>query len=341
METNKKGPGGRHSRAAIYERAFDAIREVQREVGTLPSPVEAWAAWEELWIADAHNSTAIEGNTLVLSQVRALLHARETSGRRPLKDYAEVLGYAAAARSVIHAYGAPHRGDPITLTDVRRLHAEALGPVWAWDPHPDATPEEAPGSWRRHDIRPFPSGMRPPEWTEVPQQMTDWVRAANAAVRTVDALLPERLAEVHAAFERVHPFLDGNGRTGRLVLNLLLVRVGYPPIVLRNRQRSAYLRALAQADAGRTGALGELIARGIIDAVERLVLPAIAQREDLLPLAALADERVNAVALAMAAKRGRLRAVQDDAGRWRSTREDVDAYLASRYRRTTGPSAAS
>lgn len=344
MKQNNFTARGRAPRSAVYERVLAVMHEVTADNGTLPAPARARNAWEELWIADAHNSTAIEGNTLVLAQVRDLLHRQETSGRRPLKDYLEVLGYAAAARSSIDELdGLPRTASSpvVTITDVRRLHALALGPVWQWEPHADAIAEEAPGGWRRHDIRTLPSGMRPPAWTEVPQRMTDWVRAAGAAVAVSDALLPERLATVHARFEQIHPFLDGNGRTGRLLLNLLLVRSGYPPIVIRNRQRTAYLRALAQADGGNPGALGELIARGIIDAVERLVMPAIADQADLLPLASLADARINATALKMAARRGRLRAVQDDAGRWRSTRTDVDAYLASKHRRATGPSAAS
>jgi Fic family protein len=320
------------------------MSEVLATYGVLPTPVSARAAWEELWIADAHNSTAIEGNTLVLAQVRELLQARETSRRRPLRDYLEVLGYAAAARTIIDELDGAVPSEKVatvTVTDVRRLHQLAMGAVWEWDPHPDALPEEAPGGWRRHDTLAFPSGMRPPDWTEVPQRMSDWVRAANAAVGSLDPLLPERLAEVHAAFERIHPFLDGNGRTGRLVLNLLLVRSGYPPIVLRSRQRKAYLRALAQADGGRPGALGELIARGIIEAAERLIMSVSPEPETMVPLAALADDRMSADALKMAARRGRLRALQDDTGRWRSTPEAVDAYLASKYVRSTGPSAAS
>jgi hypothetical protein len=63
--------------------------------------------------------------------------------------------------------------------------------------------------------------------------------------------------------------------------------------------------------------------------------------ETMVPLAALADDRMSADALKMAARRGRLRALQDDTGRWRSTPEAVDAYLASKYVRSTGPSAAS
>jgi len=95
-----------------------------------------------------------------------------------------------------------------------------------WTP-PNATPEEKPGSFRRHDIQPFPGGMVPPSWVEVPAAMVDWVDSL-ATIATSDNPV-EAIAIAHAGFERTHSFLDGNGRTGRLLLNLLLVRLGYPP----------------------------------------------------------------------------------------------------------------
>ena len=77
-------------------------------------------------------------------------------------------------------------------------------------------------------------------------------------------------------FERVHPFIDGNGRTGRLVINLVLVRLGYPPVVIFKRQRAAYLTAMQRADSGDYGALGELIARAMYDNLNRFIVPNVA-----------------------------------------------------------------
>jgi len=66
----------------------------------------------------------------------------------------------------------------------------------------------------------------------------------------IDRWLPEELLRLHNQFERVHPFIDGNGRTGRLVMNLVLVRLGYSPVIIFKRQRSAYLTAMQRADGG-------------------------------------------------------------------------------------------
>jgi fido (protein-threonine AMPylation protein) len=90
---------------------------------------------------------------------------------------------------------------------------------------------------------------------------------------------PEEIAKVHRDFEAIHPFLDGNGRTGRLVLNLILVRMGYPPAIIYKNDRNKYLRALQRADAGDYGALGEFIAGAILDN-----LAACPQSARLVPL---------------------------------------------------------
>ncbi len=138
---------------------------------------------------------------------------------------------------------------------------------------------------------------------------------------------------LHCRFEQIHPFLDGNGRTGRLVLNLILVRLGYPPVVVYKRNRTKYLRALRHADNGDTGPIGELLARAILESLYRFVLPAVAGPARLVPLEALASPDVKASALRAAASRGRLQASRGSDGRWRSSRRWVDDYLKSRYRR--------
>lgn len=84
--------------------------------------------------------------------------------------------------------------------------------------------------------------------------------------------------------------LDGNGRAGRLVLNLMLVRLGYPPVVIFKRQRDAYLAAMRKADEADFGPLRELIARAMLDNLNLFIVPSIAGPARLVPLASLADK---------------------------------------------------
>ncbi|MGH8514866.1 MAG: Fic family protein [Gammaproteobacteria bacterium] len=178
--------------------------------------------------------------------------------------------------------------------------------------------------------------MLPPPFTEIPARMTDWIARA-VAIKGKTANLPEQIAASHAEFERIHPFLDGNGRVGRLLMNLILVRLGYPPAIISARDRPKYLLALARVDNGDPSALGELIARAVLNNLVRLVYPAIAGDVKLIPLEALATKGMTAHALRQAAIRGRLRAVQGQDRVWRSTKKWVAEYKTNRYNALRGP----
>lgn len=312
------------------------IGELRDRLGGLPSPDEAEGIWRGIWLEEAHHSTAIEGNTLVLKQVELLLAEGRAVGNKELREYLEVRGYADAADWV---YGQGVRpdwgsGKPITLAEIRQVHTLAMTPVWDVAPHPQATPREGPGSFREHDIEPFPGGMRPPEWTEVPVLIRDWIADAQALHKADEAMIAEALALLHARFEQIHPFLDGNGRTGRLVLNLQLVRLGYPPAIIYKRDRTRYLAALRRADRGDVGPLGEFLARAVLDNLYKFVVPAVAGPARMVPLPALATDGLSANALRVAAVRGRLKAAKAADGTWRSSAAWVEEYIASRYKRS-------
>jgi cell filamentation protein, protein adenylyltransferase len=295
---------GRRTRSALYARLHAQITELREQFGGLPAPAAAQAIWHDIWLDETHHSTAIEGNTLVLKQVERLLDEGRAVGNKELREYTEVRGYADAAAWVYrHGFepGAWSGGELLTLTEIRHVHALALGPVWQVAPHPDAEDAERPGSFRRHDIRRFGDGMKPPAWTDVPPLLDEWLADAWAlrGIETPNA--PAELAWLHARFERIHPFLDGNGRAGRLLLNLLLVRLGYPPAIIRKGDRARYLAALRQADEGDCGPLGELLARAILDNLHRFVVPAVARPGQLVPLPAPATAGLSANALRVAA----------------------------------------
>ncbi len=307
-------------------------------MGGLPGPDEASASeiWREIMFEEVHHSTAIEGNTLVRREVERLLLEGQVSGSKHLSEYLEVFGYANATswvyRQARQASEVVGHAEIVTLTEVREIHRLAMTGVWEVAPHPDAEDRERPGSFRRHEIRPFPEGMEPVSWPLVQAEMGAWVGQANA-LRARTPSFCEELAAVHCRFEQVHPFLDGNGRTGRLLLNLILVRLGYPPVIIFKRDRDRYLNALRQADKGQFGPLGELLTRGILDSLYRFVIPSVAGPLRLVPIAALASKQIAVSALRAAAGRGRLQATRGPDGQWRSTQKWVDEYLSTRYRR--------
>ena len=117
-------------------------------------------------------------------------------------------------------------------------------------------------------------------------------------------------------------------------MNLLLVRVGFPPAIIYIRVRSRYLGALHRADGGEPGPLGQMIARAVLDNLYRFVVPAVAGPRRLVPLAALADKDYSVSTLRAAAERGRLRAQRGPDGQWRSSKTWIEEYRASKYKRS-------
>jgi len=324
---------GRPSRRSIYEAVDASVAELHR-IGGLPGPDVAAEIWRDIWFEETHNSTAIEGNTLILKEVRTLLEEGRAVGDRELREYLEVKGYAEAAdwvysqaNDLVSERDAPY----LLLAELREIHRRTVASVWDVAPPMDYLPGEGPGSFRLHDILPFGDGMTPAPSTDIHPRITDWLAMANSEP-TPGVHMMEHVARIHAEFERIHPFRDGNGRTGRLTMNLILVRRGYAPAIIYKRDRPRYLRALERTDGGEYGPLAELVARAVKDSLDRFLLPALAGPLQMLPLSALARRNLTGLALRRAAEKGRLQAQRRSNG-WYSTKTWVDRYATSRRSR--------
>jgi Fic family protein len=303
-------------------------------IGNLPEPTVFQDVWADIWVEETHNSTAIEGNTLRRRQVQLLLEDGVVSGSaHELKEWLEAKAYGEAARwAYQRAFEGRYREGPlITEMDIRRIHHITVESVWVHFPPEGLRRDESPGGYRTGDIEPLRSGLRPPPPSVVASLVNDWLNEANGDP-PADCHLIEHLAALHALFERIHPFPDGNGRAGRLVLSLLLVGHGYPPAIIYKGERKRYLRMLERADDGDSGPLGELLARSVRDGIYRFLMPNLAGPLSVVPLAGLADDDLSRSALLAAAQRGRLKA-NKYAGNWYSTRQWVDEYKGSRHRR--------
>lgn len=325
----------RPSRQAIYERLERAVDDLAT-VGGLPTVEEAKGVWEDIWQEEAHNSTAMEGNTLGTRQVQLLLFQERTVGGKHMKEYLEVRGYADAALWVYgHSLpgGAPTDIET-TVAELREIHRRVVETVWQQFPPEHMVRNDAPGEFRHTNVESLRPGLTPPDWTQVRPLVIDWVDKVNQLPHGPETSqhIIETFAALHAEFERIHPFTDGNGRVGRLVLNLLLIRYGYPPAVINKNDRDKYLDGLRRADEGDPGPLGEVLARAVKHGIDRFLIPGLAGPQRYVPLTALTELGLSRNALILAAQRGRLEATQRS-GQWYSSKRCVEDYIRSRYKR--------
>ena len=175
-----------------------------------------------------YSSNAIEGNTLTASETMLVIEQGITIGGKPLRDHLEAIDHHEA---VLYIRSIGNHTTPLTEMDVRALHSLVVK-------------RSAPGIAGRYaDQGRFivtNAGRHGfPSPAEIPALMGDF---AKSLAETADT--PTAAFEAHRRLVNIHPFNDGNGRTARLLMNLILIRGTYPPIAIRPEDRAAYLAAL-------------------------------------------------------------------------------------------------
>ncbi len=193
-----------------------------------------------------YHSNAIEGSTLTLAETRLVVLDGLTVGGKSLREHLEAINHQHAI-DFVEALAA--RAEPITGHNVRQIHALILRTI----------DDENAGAYRKGQVYITGSTYVPPAAIAVPplmQELVAWINSAEAA-----NLHPvERAARAHFRLVHIHPFVDGNGRTARLLMNLVLVQEGYPPAVIRRERRPEYYDVLDQAHEGDTAPFVALVA---------------------------------------------------------------------------------
>lgn len=180
---------------------------------------------DEFLVEYTYHSNAIEGNTLTLQETALVLEG-VTIDRKPLKDHLEAVGHRDA---FLYVQELVQNHTPFSEQVIRHIHTLVLMD----------RPEDR-GIYRRIPVRIMGAFHTPPDPVLVPEQMEQLVAAFTAKSRLHPIF---RAALFHLQFEGIHPFVDGNGRTGRLILNLMLMQAGYPPINVKYGDRKRYYEA--------------------------------------------------------------------------------------------------
>ncbi len=181
-----------------------------------------------------YTSNALEGNTLTAGETALVLEKGLTIGGKPLKDHLEATDHAKAL-GWIESIASQDASRPIRESDIRTLHALVVAQSDPAIAGQYADRARFVNSGR--GIHPFPAPL------EVPALMGAFVAWLQSVQDGSEAAF-----EAHRRLVTIHPFNDGNGRTARLMMNLILLRAGYPAIAVRPEDRPAYIGALEEVD---------------------------------------------------------------------------------------------
>ena len=237
--TAKVAEGGRGVNGAGMGTSGDRIARKKAELDRLRplsgKSLAALSSWYDVELT--YTSNAIEGNTLTRSETAIVLEKGLTIGGKPLKDHLEAIGHKDAL-DYVRALAA--RDEPVREGDVRAIHRLVMRRV---------DPDEA-GRYSGHQRQILGSTLVLPSPAEIPALMGDLGQWLAKAPPT-----PETAFTAHEGLVTIHPFSDGNGRTARLLMNLVLLKGGYPPVVIGPEHRAAHIDSLQALQLGRDPAL--------------------------------------------------------------------------------------
>lgn len=185
---------------------------------------EAERLAEEFAVEYTYNSNAIEGNTLTLRETDMVLRGL-TIDKKPLKDHMEAVGHQEAFDYVRELV---RKNAPLTESVIKDIHFLVL-----------ADKKDDRGVYRRIPVRIMGAKHEPVQPYLILPKMEQLIIDYNESPEHIIT----KLARFHIEFEGIHPFIDGNGRTGRLLVNLELMKAGYPPIDIKFTDRLAYYNA--------------------------------------------------------------------------------------------------
>lgn len=248
-EESKKPTGQR--------RNIDFLKEIEIKKAELDSrrPLtqgELERLNEEFLIEYTYNSNAIEGNTLTLRETDMVLRGI-TIDKKPLKDHLEAIGHKDAFNYMVNLVK-----EKAELSEyiIRQIHSLVL-----------ADKPEDRGVYRKVPVKIMGAKHETANPVQIQEKMEELIKDFNADKETN---IIRKLALFHIKFEAIHPFIDGNGRTGRLLVNFELMKNGYPPIDIKYSDRKAYYDAFdAYHENHDLSAMENLFAEYILERIEK------------------------------------------------------------------------
>lgn len=281
-------------KAVELKRTLDSLRPIDKEKEAI--------IMQKFRLDWNYNSNNLEGNSLTFGETKALILFGITAQGKPLKDHFEITGHDQAIKWVSDVV----KGDyPLTENFIRELHTLLLKSPY----DVDAITSDGQPTQRRISVGQYKTTPNhvltetgeifrfatPEETPPLMHDLLDWYRAKIEEPDFDPIILA---AEFHYKFIRIHPFDDGNGRTARILMNFILMRFGYPPVIIKTEDKENYFSALQQADAGIIKPFFDYIATNLIRSLEIMIAGAkgesIEEPDDIDKEIALLKQRLKA-----------------------------------------------
>ncbi|MBM3303705.1 MAG: Fic family protein [Candidatus Aenigmarchaeota archaeon] len=296
----------------MNRRLYERIERKKKELDSLrPLPKTALEKLRKQFAIElAYNSNAIEGNTLTLRETRLVIEEGITIGGKPLREHFEAINHQKAFELLEGLV----RGKGMDEQTIKGVHRIILSRI----------DDEYAGKYRDLNVRLLGAIKSPPRSEKVPYLMERLVEKIN---RNPDRLNDiEMAAYIHYGLVEVHPFVDGNGRTARLMMNLFLMRHGYPITMVLRVDRKKYYDCLRKADEEDMKPFCDFIGRCVERSLD-LYLDAFKGGEDFITLAQAAKGTpYSQEYLSLLARKGRIEAVK--IGRnWHIKKGALDRYM--------------
>ena len=267
------------------------------------------------WI---YNSNAIEGSTITLQETRLILETGLTIGGKTLREHFEVTNHRDAIQYVEKLV---EDQEKLTPFHVRQIHKLVLSQI----------DDVSAGSYRSTQVHIAGARHVPPEAWEVPAKMTEWGKWLTRAEGSTHPVVLAALA--HHRLVEIHPFVDGNGRTARLVMNLILMQYGYPPTVILRTDRQSYYRVLSMADDGKEKSLVNFVGKAVersltlyLNASKKQTVKPSKETEWISLTQAAQGTPYSQEYLSLLARMGRIEAVKQGRN-WLTTRDAISNYI--------------
>ena len=294
----------------IYERRkfLDSLRPLDR--------LQLERLKEEFFVEYIYNSTSIEGNTLSLNETKLVLEEGIAIGGKSLREHLDITNQKEALdwiTTIVKEKKDIRESDILAL---HRITLKGISDYWA-------------GKYKTSQNRVLGSKLKTTPPYKVSIEMNNLTYELNINKNKYNPI--EIAAVAHHELVRIHPFVDGNGRVARLLCNLILMKHGYPPIMIRANDRKKYFECLEKAHFGNLKIFADFIALRAEESLIRYTssFAKTTQKNELLPLKDLArNTSYSQEYLSFLARRGILPATKIN-GAWFSTKEDIKKYIKS------------